>query len=464
MKINSIRRMLLLSVNAVILLMLLITSLNTWFNVHHEIDELFDAQLAQYARLIRHLMVEPNTPLTADSNHAIEMPFLLDDGVEHTAAAERYSEGHKYESKIAVQVWHENGQLLIRSGNVGKTPLLPKQSGFHEIRHNQYLWIGFSLYVPDEKAWIFTAQREDVRDELSWHLTLNQLLPLGIAILPIMLLVWLAVEWGTKPVRELSEKLAETNPTELQPIEMPLPRELKPFKDAVNKLMAELKAYLKKEKMFIANVSHELRTPLSILQVHTDNLENATDIKEQHTAIQAIGKSTRRLAHLVKQLMETEKLEHSIVLQYQAIQLLRLTEDALASIDFQLIDRVIWVVDIPKQLQVRVDPALFQAALRNLLDNAAKYAPAQSEVSIKARIEQHAVVISVSNAINGDITLELARLGERFFRSYGHQDVAGAGLGLSITRKIVNLHGGKLVFSQDITGRFVTELFLPQTT
>lgn len=71
MKINSIRRMLLLSVNAVILLMLLITSLNTWFNVHHEIDELFDAQLAQYARLVRHLLVEPNTPLTAEDRKSV---------------------------------------------------------------------------------------------------------------------------------------------------------------------------------------------------------------------------------------------------------------------------------------------------------------------------------------------------------------------------------------------------------
>ncbi|TKL84702.1 two-component sensor histidine kinase, partial [Enterococcus faecium] len=111
----------------------------------------------------------------------------IEDGIERTSAQERHPEGHKYESKIAVQVWSQDGQLLLRSANAGTHPLQPMEVGYHVVNFDGYEWVGFSLFAEDLKVWVFTAQREDVRGELSFHLTIDQLLPLSFAVIPIFI-------------------------------------------------------------------------------------------------------------------------------------------------------------------------------------------------------------------------------------------------------------------------------------
>lgn len=439
MKIKSLRRMLLLSINGVILLLMLVTGISTFYSTHHELDELFDAQLAQYARLIRHLLVE-TPPARANADAVIEVPHIFEDGIERTSAQERHPEGHKYENKIAVQVWSKDGQLLLRSANAGTHPLQPMEAGYHVLNYDGYEWIGFSLFADNLNVWIFTAQREDVRAELSFHVTLDQLVPLSFALIPIFVLVWLAIYWGTKPINALSAMLANSDPANLQPLSMTLPRELQPFQNAVNTLLNELKSYVSKEKRFIADASHELRTPLSILQLHTDNLAKAQSTAQMQLANAAIQKSTKRLTHLVFQLMEMQKLEHISHLHKQQAPLLGLISDAMAQIEDKYLDRVDWDIRIDTTSMVYAEPALFQCILRNLLDNAAKYSKPGSSVIVTVDDLPGFSTLVVTNQIDQSERLDLTRLGERFFRSGMNQDIEGSGLGLSIVHKIVELH------------------------
>ncbi len=435
--------MLLLSINGVILLLMSVTGVSTFYSTHHELDELFDAQLAQYARLVRHLLLE-RTVTTSVANTVIEVPRIIEDGIERTSAQERHPEGHKYESKIAVQVWSLDGKLLLRSANAGTHPLQPMDAGYHVVNFDGYEWVGFSLYAEDLKVWVFTAQREDVRGELSLHLTIDQLVPLSFAVIPIFILVWLTVYWGTRPINELSARLAGSDPADLKPLKMDLPRELQPFQLAVNTLLGELKSYISKEKRFIADASHELRTPLSILQLHTDNLAKASSSTDVQLANEAIQKSTKRLSHLVFQLMEMQKLEHISHLDKKQISLLGLISDAMAQIESKHLDNVSWDIRVDSEATIFVEPALFQCVLRNLLDNAAKYACPNSAVVVEYFSPATHGKLTITNQLSADSKPQLDRLGERFFRATVHQDIAGSGLGLSVVRKITELHQMKL--------------------
>jgi len=451
--------MLLLSINGVILLLMLVTGGSTFYSTHHELDELFDAQLAQYARMVRHLLLEgPKEAINQEP--VIEVPRIIEDGIERTSAQERHPEGHKYENKIAVQVWNASGQLLLRSANAGTHPLQPMESGYHVVEFGGFEWVGFSLFAEDLNVWIFTAQREDVRGELSFHVTLDQLVPLSFALIPIFVLVWLAVYWGTNPIRALSAKLADSDPANFTPLDMELPRELQPFQNAVNTLLAELKEYVIKEKRFIADASHELRTPLSILQLHTENLSQATSTAEILEAREAIQRSTKRLSHLVFQLMEMQKLEHLNQLHKKSISLLDVISDAMAQIESRNLDNVNWDIKINKNTLILAEPALFQCVMRNLLDNSAKYAPQGSVVRVELEELTDVYRLIVANQIPADTVPDLVRLGERFFRHTAHQDIEGSGLGLSIVAKIVELHRMNLSY-QLLDGKlFIAKLLI----
>lgn len=215
-----------------------------------------------------------------------------------------------------------------------------------------------------------------------------------------------------------------------------------------------------KEKRFIADASHELRTPLSVLQIHTDNLRIAESPKAMLEASSAIQKSTKRLSHLVYQLMETQKLEHIGNLGRQAVGLLDLIEDAMAHINSKHLDNVEWEINIDTQTKINVEPALFQSVLRNLLDNAAKYAEPGSIVSVKLEQELGTTQLSIRNIIKSDSFPLPDRLGERFFRHASHQDIEGSGLGLSIVQKIIELHQMQLVFQVSDKKDFIVTITL----
>lgn len=446
MIIKSIRQMIFIGVNTVVIVLLAITGYITYSSTHHELDELFDAQLAQYTRLIDQLVIQVIEKPADALPVIVSIPGIEEDNIERTSAEERRAEGHKYEEKLAFQVWTNKDKLLLRSSNAGMEPLAPLKAGYHEVVINPYKWIFYSLYNPNTKTWTITGQREDVRGELSLYLTFDQLIPLGISLLPVTLLIWLTVYWGIKPIRNLSRALSRSQPSLLTPLDIELPIELKPFQIAINQLLDDLKHHIEKEKRFVANASHELRTPLSILLVHADNIKNAKKNDDCAPAAEAILVSTKRLTHLVTLLMEIEKLEHGGQITASIINLSQLISDSLALVEFSMLSDVNWVIDLDSEIHLVGDGNLLQVVFRNLFDNAAKYSVPLSDVIISAQDNNHSIAVTIVNQLSKDMQLNTERMGERFFRHAGNQGVAGAGLGLSIVAKILSMHNATISY------------------
>ena len=461
MKGKSIRQMILLGVISVVVVLLITTGFITYSTAHHEMDEIFDAQLAQYARMIDQFISQAPLPSSDQLPLIVGVPTFADDDIERTSAQERRTEGHKYEEKLVFQVWSEKGDLILRSKNSESAALIAFKTGYHDINYSGRRWILYCVHNKATGNWIITGQRDDVRDELSLYLAFDQLIPLAISLLPVTILIWLAVSWGLKPMRELSKALATTNPSQLTPLNLQLPSELKPFQSAINQLLGDLELYLEKEKRFIASASHELRTPLSILLVHADNIKEAKSKGEITAAADAILTSTRRLSHLVSQLMEMEKLNDKHKLQVTNVNLQTILNEALALLDERAINNVIWSIDVNPGITIPANFNLLLAALRNLLDNAAKYAVPQSSVSVFAQVIDSNVSISIENSIRPDVVLSSERLGERFYRHARNQEIQGAGLGLSIVKKIISMHEGKVSFDATKANSLIVRLELP---
>jgi two-component system sensor histidine kinase QseC len=242
-----------------------------------------------------------------------------------------------------------------------------------------------------------------------------------------------------------------------------MPTELTQVVAAMNQLLQAIEQHMQREKRFIADASHELRTPLSIIYLHAQNLAQSTLTDEQRHAVNAVKLGSERMTHLTNQLLALARLEQP-KLDIQSLSLADLLDSSLHLLSADLLARVVWQIDTKFQqpkvaYQIRADRSLMQVAMRNILENAAKYAPFDSDVVIAVELlSMTQLQLTISN--HCEVTIQLNRLGERFYRTSEHQSIAGSGLGLSIVCRIMALHHFQLDFTV-IEQQFTAKIIMP---
>lgn len=457
MQINSIKVWLLIVINLIVICSLSFTALVSYKDAMHELDEIYDAQLARNARLVATMLTA--MPVQPDANPlVVNVPEFTDTGENLTSAQERRQGGHKYEQKIAFQVWQDN-RLVMASENAGQFPEPMTEQGYHELLEQGVHWISFSL-PQGNGLWVFTAQREDVRQEMSEHIALAQIRPILVMMLPLSILIYLVVKLILRPLNRLQHSVAARQAEQLTEISLKQPAELQPIQQAINQLIQRVRHYIQQERRFVADAAHELRTPLSILQLHAQNLQKATSTEEQHEAMSAIIDGSKRMTHLVNQLLTLSRLERIQDIHCSRAALVSVVEDALSQLPLPLLDKVSWQLDIASNIVISGDHILLQSALRNIFDNASKYAKNNSLIRVVATVtEASNLTLTVQN--QSTVLPEPQRMGNRFFRHQGHQHIDGSGLGLSITQRIIELHGGSIQFEVQQPDQVIVTLALP---
>lgn len=457
---GSIRRTLLLGVLSTTLLVLCASVFISYNHSAHEIDEVFDAELAQATRLAQALLLDHPELAKRSSALVIDTPQQQATPHQNSADDERALDGHKYEQLLAIQVHDQQGKLLLTSSQVGLSTLAPLQAGYHEMQRQGSRWICFVLWDPTRQLWITAAQQQHARDELSWYMVQAQLMPLVIALVPLLLLLVSVMLRSLAPLSTLARLLRASKPAELTPITASLPAELQPVQQAINQLLADINAHMQQERRFIADASHELRTPLANLRLHTQLLQQGS-AEDQAQALHAVQQSSRQLSYLVEQLLSLARLEQQgLQLQRQDVgDLADLLAQALGRIESTLVERVDWQLSLDPTLHWQLESALMVSLLRNVCDNAARYAPADSEVQLHSSRDADGLVLVIKNRL-ADPTVDLTRLGERFYRGTGNQHLSGSGLGLSIVQRIAQLQ--QLSVQLDVQdGYFVLTLRQP---
>lgn len=202
---------------------------------------------------------------------------------------------------------------------------------------------------------------------------------------------------------------------------------------------------------FVSHVAHELKAPLNVMSMYGESLVG-TEGEEESFRVEAsntIRDEVERLSSLINTLLSIARIETgAIAIERQRVRLHEFLDDAVAAVARGARSREIeFHVDVPQDVRsIYIDKDLFRVALNNLLTNAVKYNDQGGSVTVTARDAEDRIVISVADTGIGISEDDLPHVFDKFYRSSDvvAQKRGGHGLGLSLAREIVELHGGRI--------------------
>ncbi len=217
---------------------------------------------------------------------------------------------------------------------------------------------------------------------------------------------------------------------------------------------------------FMDMISHEYRTPLSVLCSSLDLLErkaatgNIGDFEEQ---LMRLRKSTDRLRDIFECYLNEKRVnDATIKLDLQKTNLNTVLKSAIDYTEHAYHEHVIrYHSKVKNDPLVSADAELLLTALTNLLDNSCKYSDSTATVDVELNVDEAMVVITISDRGMGIRTDELAKIFDKYYRSASVGQKPGAGVGLFLVKKIVELHQGEITISSCVEAGTVAKIQLP---
>ena len=289
----------------------------------------------------------------------------------------------------------------------------------------------------------------------------------GLILVLLWFIQWLilhfAVKRQFKVIHQLSKEISGKNALDLAPIQQQAPelKELQPMVWQLNQLLQRLKQSLVAEQRFTADASHELRSPLSAIQMRLQVLKRKyPDLAQDLVSIQNdVSRGTQVLENLL--LLARLDPTNTSQLPKTEIDMQLVVKEVIQALQPFALEKNIQIqTELSLNLYIKANEKLIFSCLRNLVDNAIRYAEQGGHVFIDVQHKQQQIIISIQDDGQGVTDEVLQRLGERFYRALGTK-TQGSGLGLSICQKIIELHAGEIHFSQSSHGGLKVELQFP---
>ena len=438
----------------------------------HEIEELFDAQLAHSSYVLLNLLSDSVSTIDQTSNH---LPVIYH-GLEHSAVQSKNA--LFYQKKVAYQIYNRDRKLLVKSASAPDRALVNEtrgglafsQEGYTRNIINGESWRVFSLYDEDWDFWLHVAESEFIREELAKNMAQQTLWP-SLALMPLVLLLLIVViRLGLTPLKNLTQAIYQRDSKNLSSINLDTePKEIKPVLQAINGLFHRLDDAITREKRLTADAAHELRTPLAVVMIHAQNALKATDDAARHASLLALEKSTSRISRLLEQLLTLSKINPETI-PLIPIAVLPICENTIAQLAPKIFEQdqdieLLAENQNMKQLKVLGSEFLVEVLLSNLIDNASCYSPKGGKIRVGLECINQAVVISVEDSGVGVAEQQYAQLTQRFFRivdnEQSDQYAKGVGLGLSLVQAITSFHQGEIHFYPSRLGGLGVKVTLP---
>jgi two-component system, OmpR family, sensor histidine kinase QseC len=401
----------------------------------HEIHELFDTQQVRLAQQVASVL--PSAKL---------LPTEI-------APIDGTARGIADLDDLSIAVWGMDGARLLFDREGAELEYVPGAHGFIDSTIRGERWRTYYLPTEDHKRLVAVGQEMKERDELLRDLLKSQLLPWALTLPLLLIIIALSVRHALRPVRDLARNLEVRGAEDLRPVPGDkLPDDLQPMLAALNRLIQRIGSALENERRLTADAAHELRTPLAALRAQWEAAQVAAGDDAREHALEQVGVGIERLSHLVVQLLAlagAESLQTTSMKQDVAWPEVigNALSDCLPMMEKRGSEvEVHWPEEGPgapavAPLPLLGDEALLTTLLRNLIDNALRYAPRGTHVRVSFEPDR----IVVEDEGKGIAPEQMARLGDRFHRGVG-QTETGSGLGLSIVRRIAALHGLEVTF------------------
>ena len=353
---------------------------------------------------------------------------------------------------------------LLRGVIVARTANSPEQlgiaaPGYRTRTIDGERWRSFTL--EENGVRVTTADRVGRREQLLRGVAAAAAVPVLIATAGSLLALWFGVRTGLAPLESIRAALAAREPDALQPVpNAHLPAELSPLVGAINALLARVGGALERERRFTGDAAHELRTPLTAVKTHIQVARLSQDADGKDLALKRAEEGVLRLQRTIEQLLMLARLDGPFPFDDdEAAGAATVAYAALAQIA-PLSQRRVAVTAGCADGVLAMPAALAVTALRNLLDNAVRYSPPDTEVLMQLDSSGGSIVFRVEDRGSGMSALETAHAAERFWRNGRGQ---GSGLGLSIVEAIATRFGGELRLTAREGGGLIAQLRLPAT-
>jgi two-component system, OmpR family, heavy metal sensor histidine kinase CusS len=419
-----------------------------------------------YWIVVRHAFAEDNVVL-ADKVDGLQTSFEQRGGLA-AVAAEIDAAGSRQRAPFMVRVLDPAGATIGQT--TGMETLLPANifppvasretaaPSEHRVDGKLFALTTRHAHAGGQQFTIQVAQDRSSDEQVERKFGILVLVVLSGSILASILIAIPVTRRGLRPLEEMKRSLERIGPTHLNERVAPAnwPRELQPLAIAFDEMLKRLDDSFTRLSQFSADLAHELRTPIANMlgeaQVALSRDRSAAEYRE--TIESTIGEC-ERLSGIVDNLLfvaradaATEPVERIRFDARAAVEKIAAFYETIAE------DRHV-AINCSGQGQISADPALFERAVGNLVDNALRFTPENGSIQIALAERTNDFEVAVSDNGSGVAPEHLPRVFDRFYRAEPSRGSDGAGLGLALVKSIVDLHGGTARIQSEV-GRGTT--------
>ena len=356
--------------------------------------------------------------------------------------------GHKYERKIAFQLWSKENGILLRSESAPKFSLSSSIRGFSETSIDEHVWRVFSITNATGDYVIHVGQKQEIRDQLTDEIS-RQLVTQFLVGLPLLgIVIWFIVGYTLRPLNRLERALSKREASFLKPLSVKkLPKEVVPVVNEINNLFVQLEQAFEHERRFTADASHELRTPLAGLLTQAQVALRTTDEAVRKQALLRITQAVHRMTYMVQQLLTFSRIESGKEYLAKEVTLVnREVIQVIAELEPNAHKKRIRLEFIEEDaVAILANTQLITILVRNIIDNAIKYTPANGNIMIHLGGSDKKLKFIVEDSGPGIPPDQYADSLKRFHRCVETAQTAqGSGLGFSIVDRITAMYGAEL--------------------